>query len=99
MNTEDIKAEFTRFTTEDEGWVSAIVSNIEKLYFFEAKLFDEPSKFGIDNGRISKLTMWYMPGEDMVNYDRGWDIEPTDAVLPYYIAVVELLEQSPKRFS
>lgn len=41
------------------------------------KVFDEPSIFGIDEGRISKL-MLKRKDEIVCNYDRGWDIEPVD---------------------
>lgn len=39
------------------------------------KLYDEPSKFGIHNGKISKLQL-KDNGEIVANYDRGWDICP-----------------------
>ena len=55
------------------GWVSGTVDgNIT----FEAKVFDNPSVFGIDDGRISKLSI-RNANEEFVNYDRGWDIEPS----------------------
>jgi hypothetical protein len=41
------------------------------------KHFEEPSQFGIKNGRISKL--WIREEgeiEPLVNFDRGWDIRP-----------------------
>ena len=38
---------------------------------FNAKIYDEPSDFGINSGKVSKL--WI---DDMVNYDRGWDKIP-----------------------
>ena len=38
---------------------------------FNAKVYDEPSDFGINNGKISKL--WI---DGMANYDRGWDKIP-----------------------
>lgn len=40
------------------------------------KQYETGSKYGIDGGRISKLTIKI---EDRVaaNYDRGWDIKPT----------------------
>ena len=40
------------------------------------KHFEEPSQYGINEGRISKLTI-RINGQDAANYDRGWDIEPT----------------------
>ncbi len=40
------------------------------------KHYAEPSEFGINSGRISKLTM-KIGNEVVCNYDRGWDISPT----------------------
>ena len=39
------------------------------------KNYDEPSEYGIENGRISKLTL-RQNGECVANYERGWDIRP-----------------------
>lgn len=39
------------------------------------KHFDEGSAFGIDEGRISKLSI-EIGGVVICRYDRGWDIEP-----------------------
>ena len=44
-------------------------------YRFEAKVFDAGSEFGIDYGRISKLTV-LKDGHHVANYQRGWDIRP-----------------------
>ena len=41
------------------------------------KHFEEPSEHGIDNGRISKLTI-KVDGKTTCNYDRGWDKKPQD---------------------
>ena len=50
-------------------------------YKYWVKLFKEGSKFGIDGGKVSKLTIRKV-GEtrDLCSYDRGWDIEPADEV-------------------
>ena len=41
------------------------------------KQFDEGSEFGINGGRVSKLTIKNEnTGKEVVNYDRGWDIKP-----------------------
>ena len=99
-NTNEITANFTKWI-KGENWVSGTVGK----YQFESKLFDEGSLFGINNGRVSKLSIWdqeiskrdgsFFAG-CIVNYDRGWDIEPTEENKPYYDAVMELLENSPK---
>lgn len=39
------------------------------------KSYDEPSIYGIEEGRISKLTV-KRDGYEIINYDRGWDLEP-----------------------
>jgi hypothetical protein len=39
------------------------------------KHFEEGSEWGIEGGRISKLQI-KIEGKIVVNYDRGWDVEP-----------------------
>ena len=43
---------------------------------YSIKVYDEPSKFGINHGKISKLEL-KQDGKIVANYDRGWDIYPT----------------------
>lgn len=46
-------------------------------FHFWVKRHEEASEFGIDGGRISKLTITNeRTGKEVVNYDRGWDIQP-----------------------
>lgn len=40
------------------------------------KSYEEPSEYGIDEGRISKLEI-RIHGKIVCRYDRGWDIEPS----------------------
>ena len=47
-------------------------------YHYWAKVYDEGSEWGINEGRISKL-MIKQDSKIVCNYDRGWDVEPTDA--------------------
>lgn len=49
--------------------------NISVHYWM--KCYGQPSKYGIDGGRISKL-MLKIGDEIVANYDRGWDIRPTN---------------------
>jgi hypothetical protein len=64
---------------QDRGnWVEGEVKT-EKgaTYSFWAKVFETGSEFGINEGCISKLTIRRASEKkDLVNYDRGWDIEP-----------------------
>ena len=57
---------------------------------YVVKVYDEPSKFGINNGKISKLQL-KQNGEIVANYDRGWDIHP--ATKEAEIALCILLNQ------
>lgn len=46
-----------------------------ETFTYDAKHFDEPSEYGIEGGRISKLGI--RKGREVVlNYDQGWVIEP-----------------------
>lgn len=43
---------------------------------WEIKVFNEGSQFGINNGKISKLSI-EQDGYQVCNYDRGWDKKPS----------------------
>ena len=61
-----------------EGTIGSPIGSKEtKIAHFWVKAYEEGSEFGIDNGRISKLTI-KVDGEVTANYDRGWDIEPNE---------------------
>lgn len=45
-----------------------------KGYWWEAKVYDEGSRFGINNGRVSKLQI-RKDKEIIYNYDRGLDVD------------------------
>lgn len=98
------KAIFTKFEP-NTNWCDGKIGP----YNFQAKLFDEGSIFGIENGRVSKLFIWDQKvreakqdftGACVIIYDRGWDEskQVTDELKPYFDAVMELLENAPKRF-
>jgi hypothetical protein len=40
-------------------------------YEFRAKVFDAPSPYGIDGGRVSKLNV-FKGDETIIDYQRGW---------------------------
>lgn len=52
---------------ENEGEIS---------FSWEAKVYDLPSKYGINGGRVSKLYIVTDNNHCICNYDRGWDIKP-----------------------
>lgn len=75
---------------------------IANSYGFKAKVYDEGSKFGINNGRISKLFVWKSElgricNRKVANYDRGWDMQPTDKTEKEVLQrIIDGLEKSPK---
>ena len=63
-----------------------------KIAHYWAKVYDEGSIYGIDEGRISKLQI-KIDGQTVVSYDRGWDIEPDEndeaTMIAYSILIKE----------
>ncbi|MEP1610595.1 MAG: hypothetical protein ABJL72_01600 [Roseobacter sp.] len=55
-------------------WIDGKITTM-KGYEFQAKMTDEPSKHGIDGGKISQLDV-RKDGELVMRYDRGWDKDP-----------------------
>lgn len=99
-------AQFTKFTSMT-NWVNGVYQTGDSLdpkqdYAFEAKLFDEPSEYGIQDkdtsfARISKIEIRYH-GSTICNFDRGWDIMPAPHHAPAVSAILTLLANSPRRF-
>jgi hypothetical protein len=59
-----------------EGSIASPTTGAKYKYW--VKHFENGSEFGIDGGRISKLTIRKVgESRDIVNYDRGWDASPT----------------------
>ena len=63
-----------------------------KIAHYWVKAFEEGSEWGINGGKISKLSI-KIDGEWVVNYDRGWDVKPAEddeaAQLAYCILLNE----------
>ena len=70
-------------------------------FYFQAKVYDTGSKFSINNGRVSKLTV--RDGRnyrslELFSYDRGWDKKPTSNQQRALLrALLEYLEVFPTR--
>ena len=58
-------------------WKRGTIKVGKSIFTYEMKQYDEPSIFGINEGRISKLAL-RRGREWVLTYDRGWDIEPQD---------------------
>ncbi len=88
------KIKITRNRTKN-NWVTGTADIDGKEFDFEAKVFDEPSEFGIptdcfpDGGNVSKLAVKPTSSDwsySIISYDRGWDIMPEDSPLGYATA-------------
>ena len=73
-------------------WSEGIIScpKTGGKYKYWVKHFEEGSDYGINGGKISKLTIRKL-GEkrDVCNYDRGWDIKPSREVKAVYNILLE----------
>jgi len=58
-------------------WKEGSIRVGSSIFHYWMKQFDEVSQYGIEGGRISKLTL-KRDGKIVVNYDRGWDVHPED---------------------
>ena len=68
---------------DERGWTDGRVTipnvcqNGSYNYEFCAKVYDLPSKYGINEGRISKLNVKDVnTNTEVIGYDRGWYLEP-----------------------
>ncbi len=61
---------------DERGWVTFVLEG----HWCEAKVYDRPSQFGINDGRVSKLVItkgeeWQGMSEAVYNYSRGLDFD------------------------
>ncbi len=81
-----------------DGWRDGQIGK----YRFQAKVYDEPSTYGINDGRVSKLMVWDdvvryekmdIFAASIIAYDRGWSIEPKTEEDKYILETI--LKQFP----
>lgn len=86
---------------DESGWITAVIEG----RWLQAKVYDEPSCFGINEGRVSKLviskTDCRIPNANFFdqmcfNYDRGLDFSNIESDL--LAKIVGRLETLPKIF-
>jgi len=78
----------TKKATYSNGYFSEGSIKVKKdIFHYSVKHFDEGSDWGIDCGRISKLSL-KRNGEFACCYDRGWDIRPTDENTELALAIL-----------
>lgn len=87
----DIDINITRMPAEGgRPWYGFTFTVEETGNRYEADMlaFDEPSIYGIDNGRISKLFVRDANGKAVIAYDRDWEIEPATAEAKSLLALI-----------
>lgn len=67
--------------------VPASICGEKTAVHYWIKHFSEPSRYGINNGHISKLLL-QINGETVCSYDRGWDIRPTNKAAEAALAIL-----------
>lgn len=84
------------------GWITAIIED----HWVQAKVYDEPSTYGVNNGRVSKIAISKTSSRNpnanffdqlCYNYDRGLDFDNAPPQLVNKI--IAKLEKLPKLFS
>lgn len=87
---------FTEFPTHT-NWVKGTYNN---KYKFMAKLFDTSLEldYGIDDGRVSVLSVFDPDGKEIISYYRGWSKTPDKEHQEMYNSILEFLENAPRRF-
>lgn len=82
-------------TYKERNWIDGKINGCH----FSLEVFDEPSKYGINNGRISRFNMIDKKGSLRVYYDRGWNVKPAGKLKLIYLTVLNFFEnfQTGKR--
>lgn len=80
-------------TVRKDGWVKGVAYG----FTFTALVFSEPSEYGINQGRVSKLFMCEGSSpEPIVAYDRRWEKESSDKrTLAICMKLISGLESLP----
>lgn len=79
-------------THEGTIGIPVVGSDKMKVAHYWVKAYDEPSAYGINEGKISKLLI-KIDGKVVASYERGWDVEPNETdeqvMVAYYILLKE----------
>ena len=68
-------------------WKEGSIKIHNSVFHYWVKVYDEPSPYGIDGGKVSKLQLT-REGMTVCNYDRGWDQEPEDPDTQLAVAIL-----------
>ena len=57
-------------------WKEGSIKVGSDIYHYQVKVYDTPSQYGIQRGRISKLSV-RLNDQVVIGYDRGWYKKPS----------------------
>ena len=80
----------TGSSQQGSNWYYGIVGG----YRYKALRFDEPSQFGINEGKVSKLLIANKKMKVVVLYERGWSKKPSKTFQPIYERLLNFLENA-----
>jgi hypothetical protein len=81
-----------KYTPTDSLWINGTIWPLG--WKFEAKVYELPSSFGIESGRVSKLQVTTKKRKILFHYDRGW-VEIPNTTLQY-LALKSILKEMEK---
>lgn len=76
MKNKNIKIQNVGSEIAMNRWTFATAMVDGETFRIEMVRFDEPSGYGIDEGRISKLGIGNASRQTVAHYDLGWDYDP-----------------------
>ena len=78
-------------------WRSGNLELENKMYFYEIKLTEYPSKFGIFGGRIAELYLYDEDDNKLAEFNREWIIPPAKGSIGYGLVKIILKEYNRKK--
>lgn len=74
------------------NWIIGTIDGMS----FEAKVYDIPSEFGIDDGKVCKLSVCRdKDNGEIIAYERGWEKYPADKYEELLDAILEYCKELP----
>lgn len=73
------------------NWTTGTLTFYGQVFKFQAKVYDEPSHYGINEGRISKLWIATTSGTVVYDYDRGLDVNNLTVDVRVIVNAIEAL--------
>lgn len=90
------RLEVDKAEVNKSGWIEGTIN--PGGYTFHAEVWAKPSRYGIDEGRISKLTVKDEKGEEVVNYNRGFPERDTDKHYKLTNEQINIIKAVKERF-